>query len=249
MTVRDIQQQYNNSVESELNAFISQYQSDQRSGVIALVKRAEKRLQRYQMRVLQLEGLQTFDLSHGALGTVIGIDEAGRGPLAGPVVAAACQIIAQPDLLGLDDSKKLSQSDRERLYDVILASATTYGIGVVEPAVIDEINILNATKLAMKKALKAADISYSVILTDYVTLDDVAQPLVPIVKGDAKSLSIAAASIIAKVTRDRLMCQYHALYPQYGFERHKGYGTAEHIAAIKAYGATPIHRRSFIANL
>ncbi len=249
MTIRDIQKLYNAVKESELESFIRGHQSDQRAGVAALVKRAERRLQRYHLRLLQLEELQSFDLSYGVLGAVIGVDEAGRGPLAGPVVAAACQITALPELLGLDDSKRVTQSERERLYDVIVASATTWGVGVVEPDVIDRINILNATKLAMQRALKVADISYEVILTDYVGLDDVSRPLVPIVKGDAKSLSIAAASILAKVTRDRLMCQYHELYPQYGFDRHKGYGTQQHVSALKSHGASPIHRQSFIKNL
>lgn len=249
MTISEIKRQYNCIEAPELAEFIGCYQSDQRAGVCALVARAERRLKRYQMGLAHLDELQAFDLSYGTLGAVIGVDEAGRGPLAGPVVAAACQITASPNLIGLDDSKKVSQSERERLYDVILASAITYGVGIVEPAEIDRINILNATKLAMTEALKTAALNYKIILTDYVTLDETAWPLKPIVKGDAKSLSIAAASIIAKVTRDRLMCDYHELYPQYGFDRHKGYGTAEHISAIKNYGASPIHRKSFIMNL
>ncbi len=178
-----------------------------------------------------------------------GVDEVGRGPLAGPVVAAAV-ILGEGVLIpGVNDSKKLSESKREYLYEEIRAKALCIGIGMADEKTIDEVNILNATHIAMKTALKNLTQQPDYILLDAVTLKDVDIPQKGIIKGDSLSLSIAAASIIAKVERDRLISAYDSIYPAYGFGKHKGYGTSAHIDCIKKYGLLPIHRRSFTKNL
>ena len=177
-----------------------------------------------------------------------GIDEAGRGPLAGPVVAGAVILSPDCEILYLNDSKKLSEKKRELLYDEIMEKAVATGIGVISPARIDEINILQATYEAMRMAISNLKVQPSVLLNDAVTIPLVEIPQVPIIKGDAKSVSIAAASIIAKVTRDHMMVEYEEIYPGYGFASNKGYGSAQHIAALKELGPTPIHRRTFIKN-
>ena len=180
---------------------------------------------------------------------ICGMDEVGRGPLAGPVVVAAVVMPLEADKLidGVDDSKKLTEKRREALYDKILAVAKAVSVIKVEPAEIDEINILNATKKAMRQAVEEIKDKADIAFVDAVKLD-LPLPEVAIIKGDAKSYNIAAASIIAKVYRDRLMLEYDKEYPAYDFASNKGYGTAKHIAALKEYGATPIHRRSFIKN-
>lgn len=180
---------------------------------------------------------------------ICGMDEVGRGPLAGPVVVAAVVMPLEADKLidGVDDSKKLTEKRREALYDKILSVAKAVSVIRVEPAEIDEINILNATKKAMRQAVEEIKDKADIAFVDAVKLD-LPLPEVAIIKGDAKSYNIAAASIIAKVYRDRLMLEYDKEYPAYDFASNKGYGTAKHIAALKEYGATPIHRRSFIKN-
>nr|WP_314981549.1 ribonuclease HII [uncultured Stomatobaculum sp.] len=199
---------------------------------------------------VRLEQLRAFERDYTAKGytAICGIDEAGRGPLAGPVVAAAVILPLDAEILFLNDSKKLSEARREALYDEICAKAVSYGIGTVSPARIDEINILQATYEAMREAIAKLNPAPDLCLNDAVKIPGVTLPQVPIVKGDAKSLSIAAASVLAKVTRDRFITSCDALYPEYGFAKNKGYGTAAHIAALKAHGATPLHRRSFIRN-
>ena len=199
---------------------------------------------------VRLEQLRAFERDYMAKGytAICGIDEAGRGPLAGPVVAAAVILPLDAEILFLNDSKKLSEARREALYDEICAKAVSYGIGTVSPARIDEINILQATYEAMREAIAKLNPAPDLCLNDAVKIPGVTLPQVPIVKGDAKSLSIAAASVLAKVTRDRFITSCDALYPEYGFAKNKGYGTAAHIAALKAHGATPLHRRSFIRN-
>ncbi len=176
---------------------------------------------------------------------IAGVDEAGRGPLAGPVVAAAVILPVRCRLIGVDDSKQLSVSERDRLYTVILERAVLVGVGSATAEEIDQINILEATKLAMRRALAELSPAPDYVLIDAVSLTGVAMPVRPIIKGDALSLSIAAASIVAKVTRDRLMAQFHVVYPQYNFQSHKGYGTEEHLARLAEYGPSPIHRRTF----
>ncbi|MBH0188101.1 MAG: ribonuclease HII [Nitrospira sp.] len=176
---------------------------------------------------------------------IAGIDEAGRGPLAGPVVAAAVILPVHVRLVGVDDSKQLSEAERERLYPGILEKAVGVGIGVADAGEIDTLNILEATRLAMRRAIENVAPLPDYLLTDAVILPDIRIPLRPIIKGDALSLSIAAASIIAKVTRDRLMAAYHERFPQYNFLSHKGYGTAEHLQRLAQFGPCSIHRRTF----
>lgn len=192
--------------------------------------------------------------------SIAGIDEAGRGPLAGPVVVA-CVVMPRDSMLeGVNDSKKVAEKKREKLYEQILQEAVAYGVGIVSQEEIDKINILNATKVGLTMAIKEMENDLKekgrgiekpeIILVDALTKIDTDHiPYRSIIKGDAKSYSIAAASIIAKVTRDRIMRQWDEVYPMYGFAKHKGYGTAAHIAAIKEYGLCPLHRRSFVKNI
>ena len=180
---------------------------------------------------------------------ICGIDEAGRGPLAGPVVVASVIMPKDSMIEGVNDSKKVSESKREMLYEKIIEEAVSYGVAIIDQKEIDELNILNATKKALTTSLKELTVRPDIILVDALERIDTLQiPYQSIIKGDAKAYSIAAASIIAKVTRDRIMRQLYEIYPQYGFERHKVYGTAAHIAAIKEYGICPLHRLSFVKN-
>lgn len=180
---------------------------------------------------------------------ICGIDEAGRGPLAGPVVVASVIMPKDSMIEGVNDSKKVSEKKREKLYDIILEEAISYGIGIIYQDEIDEINILQATKKGVTTAIKQMDIKPDLILVDALTgIDTLNIPYQSIIKGDAKCYAISAASIIAKVTRDRIMREWDKIYPQYGFSSHKGYGTAKHIAAIKEYGPCPLHRKSFITH-
>lgn len=178
---------------------------------------------------------------------IAGMDEAGRGPLAGPVTAACCIPDFSKIVEGVNDSKKLTEKKRESLFDLIKSSSVSFSVVSVDEATIDEINILNATKKAMKEALQKLKIKPEYLLVDAVKCD-FGLPYSPIIHGDALSYSIAAASVLAKVTRDRLMLEYDELYPEYGFAKHKGYGTKQHIEALKKYGPCPIHRRTFIKN-
>lgn len=196
----------------------------------------------------RLEGMRSFEHQYEGYGAVCGIDEVGRGPLAGPVVAGAVILPPNCEILYLNDSKKLSEKKRELLYDEIMEKAVATGIGVIGPERIDAINILQATYEAMRMAISKLQVQPSVLLNDAVTIPLVELPQVPIIKGDAKSVSIAAASIIAKVTRDRMMVEYENIYPGYSLASNKGYGSAQHIAALKELGPTPIHRRTFIKN-
>ena len=180
---------------------------------------------------------------------ICGIDEAGRGPLAGPVVVAGVIMPKDSMIEGVNDSKKVSEKKREKLYDLILDEAISYSVAIIGQDVIDEINILNATKQGVTKVVEELDVKPNLILVDALThIDTKGIPYDSIIKGDAKCYNIAVASIIAKVTRDRIMREWDKIYPQYGFINHKGYGTAKHIEAIKEYGPCPIHRRSFIKN-
>lgn len=196
----------------------------------------------------RLEGMREFENKYSGLGAVAGIDEAGRGPLAGPVVAAAVILPKDIFLPFLNDSKKVTEKRRDVLFDQIKQEAIAYGIGIASNALIDEINILQATYEAMREAISKLSKTPDILLVDAVHIPNINIKQVGIVKGDAKSVNIAAASILAKVTRDRLMLEYDKIYPEYGFASNKGYGTAKHIEALKAYGACDIHRRSFIGN-
>lgn len=212
------------------------------------LEREQRKLEKLQKERERLEAMRSFEHQYEGYGAVCGIDEVGRGPLAGPVVAGAVILPTDCEILYLNDSKKLSEKKRELLYDEIMEKAVATGIGVISPARIDEINILQATYEAMRMAIGNLEIQPSVLLNDAVTIPLVELPQVPIIKGDAKSVSIAAASIIAKVTRDRMMAEYEEIYPGYSFASNKGYGSAQHIAALKELGPTPIHRRTFIKN-
>ncbi len=191
--------------------------------------------------------LYDFDLSYlsGADANIAGVDEAGRGPLAGPVVAAAVVLDLRHPIPEVNDSKKLSPAKRERLFTTITNQALAYSTAIVDHKSIDEINILNASKRAMTLALRQLSLSIDMALTDALQLNDFSYPIHPIIKGDSKSASIAAASIIAKVTRDRLMQEYHKTYPLYNFSKHKGYPTKEHLTLLKQLGPSPIHRKTF----
>lgn len=204
--------------------------------------------ERLEKELLRLDAMKEFEREYEGFGLVCGIDEAGRGPLAGPVVAGAAILPADCTILYLNDSKKLSEKRREELFLEIQEKAVAWSTGMASPERIDEINILNATYEAMREAIEGLSVQPQVLLNDAVTIPDIALRQVPIIKGDAKSVSIAAASILAKVTRDHMMAEYAKLYPEYGFEKHKGYGTAAHIAALKEFGPCPIHRKSFIKN-
>ena len=178
---------------------------------------------------------------------IAGIDEAGRGPLAGPVVVASVILPQDSMIEGVNDSKKISESKREKLYDIIISEAISYGIGIIYQDEIDEINILQATKKGLTEAIRQMKIKPNIIMVDALSgIDTLGIPYKSIIKGDAKCYSIAAASIVAKVTRDRIMREWDKVYPEYGFESHKGYGTAKHIAAIRENGPCPIHRKTFI---
>lgn len=204
--------------------------------------------ERLEAEIKRTELMKEFDREYKIYGTICGIDEAGRGPLCGPVVAAAVILPDEYNILYINDSKKLSETKREEVYKEIDKYAVAYGVGIVSPERIDEINILQATYEAMRTAIHKLSVKPDILLNDAVTIPMVDIKQVPIIKGDAKSQSIAAASIAAKVTRDHLMEEYDKLYPEYGFAKHKGYGTAAHIKAIKEYGPCPIHRRTFIKN-
>ena len=204
--------------------------------------------ERLEAEIKRTELMKEFDREYKIYGTICGIDEAGRGPLCGPVVAAAVILPDEYNILYINDSKKLSETKREEVYKEIDKYAVAYGVGIVSPERIDEINILQATYEAMRTAIHKLSVKPDILLNDAVTIPMVDIKQVPIIKGDAKSQSIAAASIVAKVTSDHLMEEYDKLYPEYGFAKHKGYGTAAHIKAIKEYGPCPIHRRTFIKN-
>ena len=215
-------------------------------------KREEEKLRKQQEKLkkelARMKQMSVYEEEYHMCEYICGIDEVGRGPLAGPVVAAAVILPKDQEILYLNDSKKLSEKKRELLYDEIMAKAVAVGIGFASPARIDEINILQATYEAMRIAISELSVRPDVLLNDAVTIPEVDIPQVPIIKGDAKSKSIAAASIIAKVTRDRLMVEYDEVMPGYDFASNKGYGTKAHIAGLKELGPTPIHRRSFIGN-
>nr|WP_253295456.1 ribonuclease HII [Roseburia sp. MSJ-14] len=231
-----------------LPSFITEYQKDERAGVQKMVQQAQKRLDNLAKERARIETLKKYEKEYEACGYICGIDEVGRGPLAGPVVAGAVILPKDCNILYINDSKKLSEKKREELYDIIMEQAVATGIGMVGPGRIDEINILQATYEAMREAIHNLSVTPDILLNDAVTIPEVPIRQIPIIKGDAKSISIGAASIIAKVTRDRLMVEYDKVMPEYGFASNKGYGSKEHIEALKKYGPSPIHRRSFITH-
>lgn len=246
--IGQIKEELKAATEAMLPSFIMAYESDERSGVIKLVEQAKKRLQKLEEERKRIWKLQEYERKYGQYTYICGIDEVGRGPLAGPVVAGAVILPKDCDILYINDSKKLTAAKREELYDEIMEKAVAAGIGMVSPQRIDEINILQATYEAMRQAVNKLSVCPDILLNDAVRIPGLSMQQVPIVKGDSKSVSIAAASIIAKVTRDRLMMEYDKAMPQYHFAANKGYGSAEHIEALAVYGASPIHRRSFITH-
>lgn len=232
----------------QAEALFMQYADDKRAGVAKLIESEKRKLLKLEQERSRLETMRIYEHKYEDLGLVCGIDEAGRGPLAGPVVAGAVILPQDCEILYLNDSKKLSEKKREELFDEIKEKAIAWGIGMASPARIDEINILQATYEAMRAAVVSLDPQPDVLLNDAVTIPGLSMKQVPIIKGDAKIASIAAASIVAKVTRDRMMVEYDAIYPGYDFASNKGYGSAAHIAALKEKGPCEIHRRSFITH-
>ena len=232
----------------ELPEIIDIYSTDERSGVQKLILSARKRIESLEKEKLRIEALREYEEKNSEYEFICGIDEVGRGPLAGPVVAGAVILPKGCRILYINDSKQLSEKKRVELYDVIMEQAVACAVGHASPERIDEINILQATYEAMREAIGKLNPKPQILLNDAVTIPKVDIRQIPIIKGDAKSISIGAASIIAKVTRDRLMCEYDKVFPEYDFAGNKGYGSAAHIEALKKYGPTPIHRRSFIKN-
>ncbi len=231
-----------------IEGFINEYADDERPGVQALVLRAKKNLEKYNAELKRIYSISEYERKYREYRYICGIDEVGRGPLAGPVVAGAVILPKDCCILYVNDSKKLSETKREELYDEIMDKAVSVGLGFVDNNRIDEINILQATYEAMRQAIGKLDPRPDILLNDAVTIPEVSIKQVPIIKGDAKSISIGAASIIAKVTRDRMMKEYAEEFPEYGFEDNKGYGSRKHIEAIQKYGPCALHRRSFIGN-
>lgn len=233
----------------DLPQVLAIYRKDSRNGVMKLVERFDKKYEKYQKEVERLDGMLAFERQYSAYHAICGIDEAGRGPLAGPVVAGAVILPKELKIFYLNDSKQLSEKQREELYEEIMDKAVSVGVGIVSHERIDQINILQATFEAMRQAVGELSAVPDLLLNDAVTIPQVSIRQVPIIKGDAKSLSIAAASVIAKVTRDRIMTEYDKLYPKYGFAGHKGYGSQVHMEAIQKYGVSPIHRKTFLKNI
>ena len=239
----------------ELASAISEFKSDERAGVQRLLDKYERRLNAFRKELERLDAMMVYERKYAEFELIAGIDEAGRGPLAGPVVAAAVILPKDRPILYLNDSKQLSEKKREELFPVILTEAVAVGVGMASPELIDEINILQATYCAMRDALRGlkgpdgTPYHPDLLLNDAVRIPEVTIRQIPIIKGDAKSCSIAAASIIAKVTRDRIMREYDSIYPEYGFLKHKGYGSQAHMEALRQYGPCPIHRRTFIGGI
>ncbi len=247
-SIQEIKWEFEQADRNDLPALYKKYDTDERAGVQNLIKRYKKQEEKLASERVRLEEMRQYERQYQEYSYICGIDEAGRGPLAGPVVAGAVILPKDCEILYLNDSKKVSAKKREALYDEIMDKALAVGVGISSPARIDEINILQATYEAMRFAIQDLKTAPDILLNDAVTIPGVTIRQVPIIKGDAKSVSIAAASIIAKVTRDRLMVKYDEIMPEYGFAGNKGYGSAAHIEALKKYGPTPIHRNTFIKN-
>lgn len=246
--IGSIKEKFANAPVEKLREMIEVYTQDSRSGVQKEIEKAYKKIEALEKEKARIDALWKYEREYASYTYICGIDEVGRGPLAGPVVAGAVILPKNCDILYINDSKKLSEKKREELYDIIKEKAIAVGVGYATPERIDEINILQATYEAMRDAISKLAVSPDILLNDAVTIPEVNCKQVPIIKGDAKSISIGAASIIAKVTRDRLMVDYDSVYPEYGFASNKGYGASAHIEALKKYGPTPIHRKSFIKN-
>lgn len=247
--ISEIKEEFDSLLPEEIAQGIAPYREDGRKGVQNLILSQEKRLEKYRRELARIEELCFYEKKYEAYEMICGIDEVGRGPLAGPVVAGAVILPKGCRILYINDSKKLSAKKREELAEVIKREAVAVGIGMSSPERIDEINILQATYEAMRRAIDSLGIKPDLLLNDAVRIPEVDIPQVSIIKGDAKSISIGAASIVAKVYRDQMMTEYDAIFPGYDFASNKGYGSKEHIEAIKRIGPCPIHRRSFIKNI
>ncbi len=235
-------------IESKLEV-VEQFKSDARAGIQKLIASAEKQYNAYLDELDRCDYMLSYEqeLYDNGAEFIAGVDEVGRGPLAGPVVTCAVVLQKGEKILYANDSKKLSKAMRDKLYDEIMEKAISVQIAVESVETIDKINILEATKLAMKKSVEGLTVKPSHVLVDATTID-INTPQTPIIKGDEKSMSIACASIVAKVYRDRMMESFNELYPNYCFDKNKGYGSADHIKAIKEHGITPIHRKTFVKN-
>lgn len=248
LKLADIKNIFENTEICNMPEVIDRFQNDDRAGVIKLKEKYKKAYEGYLKEIERTEQMKKYEKQYAEYEYIAGIDEVGRGPLAGPVVTCAVILPKDCNILHINDSKKLTEKKREELYDIIMAEAVAVSIGMESPQVIDDINILQATYSAMRKAIAGLEVKPDLLLNDAVKIPGVDIMQVPIIKGDAKSISIAAASIIAKVTRDRMMVEFDKMYPGYDFAGNKGYGAAAHIEALKEMGPTPIHRRSFIKN-
>lgn len=259
MTISEIKNEYNQIIgmsimhyegmKSELFRFIKEHETDTRSGVVKIMDTAKKKIEDIDAETARVRGMMQFEHKYADAEYICGIDEVGRGPLAGPVLTAA--VVLPKDLVIplLNDSKQVSKKNREMLYDIILSNAVSVSVGMNSEKVIDEKGIEFANKDAMKKAIAGLSVKPDLVLVDAVHIPDLDIKQVSIIKGDTLSVNIAAASIIAKVTRDRIMEEMDAKYPEYGFKDNAGYGSAKHIAALKTIGPCEIHRRSYIKGI
>ena len=247
-TIGEVKKILSSAAIEDLKEVMKNFESDERAGVQNELKKAAARITKYEQELQRTYAISEYERKYSDYAYICGIDEVGRGPLAGPVVAGAVILPKDCDILYINDSKQLSEKKREELYDIIMEKAVAATVGYASVERIDEINILQATFEAMREAISKLPVSPDILLNDAVTIPQITIPQVPIIKGDAKSISIGAASIIAKVTRDRLMVEYDSVFPEYGFASNKGYGSAAHIEAIKKIGPCPIHRKTFIGN-
>ncbi|MBQ3933154.1 MAG: ribonuclease HII [Lachnospiraceae bacterium] len=247
-SIKEIQEIFENADMSEYDSIQESLKDDERAGVIKLIMKYNKKKKAFEDEVQRIFDMKEFERKYSDYQYICGIDEVGRGPLAGPVCAGAVILPKDAEILYVNDSKKLSGKKREELYKEITEQAIAYKTVFMNHEVIDEINILQATYKAMRQAVNELNPQPDLLLIDAVHIPELEVKQVSIIKGDAKSFSIAAASIVAKVERDHLMEKYDELYPEYGFAGNKGYGSKEHIEAIKKYGPCPIHRRTFIKN-
>ena len=248
-STKAIKELFDNTNVNELNELIDRYKNDSRKGVSDCIIKAQNKIEKYNKELLRIKEMKIYENKYCDYSYIAGIDEVGRGPLAGPVVACCVILPKDCDILYINDSKKLSAKMRQTLAQEIKEKAIAYSIGVASPERIDEINILQATYEAMQSAVKSMKVTPDLLLNDAVIIPGLPQKQVKIIHGDAKSISIAAASIVAKVYRDEMMEEYHKVFPEYNFDSNKGYGSAAHIEAIKKYGPCPIHRNTFIKNL
>ncbi len=248
-SISEIKKEFDGLSPEKRRERIPLYRGDPRKGVQSFLDAQERYIEKEQAERRRIEALCEYEKKYEEYTFICGIDEVGRGPLAGPVVAGAVILPKDCRIPGINDSKKLSAKKREALAAVIKKEAIAVGLGYASPECIDRVNILNATYEAMRQAVSFLTVRPSLLLVDAVTIPDMDIPQVPIIKGDAKSISIGAASIVAKVTRDQLMTEYDALYPGYGFASNKGYGSLEHREALKKLGPSPIHRKSFLRSV